>query len=85
MWLTRVALGYPASAYIVDEKDGLCVFMPIKPRKPFQEVGEAQLCAALKFPEGRALSPPVTLFFRFRLIHVRAPADGHGKLTTATE
>lgn len=30
MWLVRVALGYPASAYIVDEQDGLRVFMPVE-------------------------------------------------------
>ncbi len=29
MWLVRVALGYPSSAYIVDEKDGVRVFMPV--------------------------------------------------------
>ncbi len=29
MWLVRVALGYPRAAYIVDEKDGLRVFMPL--------------------------------------------------------
>lgn len=29
MWLVRVALGYPPSAYIVDEKDGVRVFMPV--------------------------------------------------------
>lgn len=29
MWLVRVALGYPARAYIVDEQDGLRVFMPL--------------------------------------------------------
>jgi hypothetical protein len=28
MWLVRVALGYPSHAYIVDEQDGLRVFMP---------------------------------------------------------
>jgi len=28
MWLVRVALGYPSAAYVVDEKDGLRVFMP---------------------------------------------------------
>lgn len=28
MWLVRVALGYPPKAYVVDEKDGLRVFMP---------------------------------------------------------
>lgn len=31
MWLVRVALGYPPVAYIVDEKDGLRVFMPEEP------------------------------------------------------
>ncbi len=30
LWLMRVALGYPPVAYIVDEKDGLRVFMPIE-------------------------------------------------------
>ncbi len=30
MWLVRVALGYPKWAYIVDEKDGLRVFMPLE-------------------------------------------------------
>ncbi|MGC9393465.1 MAG: DUF3267 domain-containing protein [Anaerolineae bacterium] len=29
LWLVRVALGYPPSAYVVDEKDGLRVFMPV--------------------------------------------------------
>jgi len=29
LWLVRVTLGYPTSAYIVDEKDGLRVFMPV--------------------------------------------------------
>lgn len=29
MWLVRVALGYPPKAYVVDEKDGLRVFMPV--------------------------------------------------------
>jgi hypothetical protein len=29
LWLVRVTLGYPLSAYIVDEKDGLRVFMPV--------------------------------------------------------
>lgn len=29
MWLVRVALGYPPVAYVVDEKDGLRVFMPV--------------------------------------------------------
>ncbi|HOU15674.1 MAG TPA: DUF3267 domain-containing protein [Anaerolineae bacterium] len=29
MWLVRVALAYPARAYIVDEQDGLRVFMPL--------------------------------------------------------
>ncbi len=29
MWLVRVALSYSPSAYIVDEKDGLRVFMPL--------------------------------------------------------
>ncbi|MEJ5311438.1 MAG: DUF3267 domain-containing protein [Anaerolineae bacterium] len=29
MWLVRVALGYPPAAYVVDEKDGLRVFMPV--------------------------------------------------------
>ena len=29
LWLVRVTLGYPPSAYIVDEKDGLRVFMPV--------------------------------------------------------
>ena len=29
MWLVRVALGYPPTAYVVDEKDGLRVFMPV--------------------------------------------------------
>ena len=28
MWLVRVALGYPPAAYVVDEKDGVRVFMP---------------------------------------------------------
>ncbi|HQE93747.1 MAG TPA: DUF3267 domain-containing protein [Anaerolineae bacterium] len=28
MWLVRVALKYPACAYIVDEQDGMRVFMP---------------------------------------------------------
>ncbi len=31
MWLVRVALGYPARAYIVDEQDGVRVFMPEEP------------------------------------------------------
>ena len=31
MWLARVALGYPPVAYVVDEKDGLRVFMPEEP------------------------------------------------------
>jgi len=31
MWLARVALGYPARAYIVDEQDGMRVFMPGEP------------------------------------------------------
>ena len=31
MWLVRVALGYPPAAYVVDEKDGLRVFMPEEP------------------------------------------------------
>jgi len=31
MWLVRVALGYPSRAYIVDEQDGLRVFMPGEP------------------------------------------------------
>lgn len=30
LWLVRVALRYPHSAYIVDEKDGLRVFLPIE-------------------------------------------------------
>ena len=29
LWLVRVTLGYPTSAYIVDEKDRLRVFMPV--------------------------------------------------------
>jgi len=29
LWLVRVALGYPPVALIVDEKDGLRVFMPV--------------------------------------------------------
>jgi hypothetical protein len=29
LWLVRVTLGYPPVAYIVDEKDGLRVFMPV--------------------------------------------------------
>lgn len=29
LWLVRVTLGYPTTAYIVDEKDGLRVFMPV--------------------------------------------------------
>ncbi|HOT92302.1 MAG TPA: DUF3267 domain-containing protein [Anaerolineae bacterium] len=29
MWLVRVALGYPRVAYVVDEKDGLRMFMPV--------------------------------------------------------
>jgi hypothetical protein len=29
LWLVRVTLGYPSAAYIVDEKDGLRVFMPV--------------------------------------------------------
>ena len=29
MWLVRVALGYPPVAYVVDEKDGLRMFMPV--------------------------------------------------------
>jgi hypothetical protein len=29
LWLVRVTLGYPSTAYIVDEKDGLRVFMPV--------------------------------------------------------
>ena len=29
MWLVRVVLGYPPTAYVVDEKDGLRVFMPV--------------------------------------------------------
>ncbi|MBN1933605.1 MAG: DUF3267 domain-containing protein [Anaerolineae bacterium] len=29
LWLVRVALGYPSSTYIVDERDGLRVFMPV--------------------------------------------------------
>lgn len=29
LWLVRVALGYPPVAYVVDEKDGLRVFMPV--------------------------------------------------------
>lgn len=29
LWLVRVTLGYPPSAYIVDEKDGVRVFMPV--------------------------------------------------------
>jgi len=28
MWLVRVALSYPSTAYVVDEKDGLRVFIP---------------------------------------------------------
>lgn len=32
LWLVRVTLGYPPVAYIVDEKDGLRVFMPIVER-----------------------------------------------------
>lgn len=28
LWLVRVALGYPRFAYVVDEKDGLRVFLP---------------------------------------------------------
>ncbi|MBN1920763.1 MAG: DUF3267 domain-containing protein [Anaerolineae bacterium] len=30
LWLVRVALRYPRSAYIVDEKDGLRVFLPLE-------------------------------------------------------
>ena len=29
LWLVRVTLGYPPSAYIVDEKDGVRIFMPV--------------------------------------------------------
>jgi hypothetical protein len=29
LWLVRVTLGYPSVVYIVDEKDGLRVFMPV--------------------------------------------------------
>ena len=29
LWLVRVTLGYPPAAYIVDEKDGVRVFMPV--------------------------------------------------------
>lgn len=29
LWLVRVTLAYPPSAYIVDERDGLRVFMPV--------------------------------------------------------
>lgn len=29
LWLVRVALGYPRAAYIVDEQDGLRVFLPV--------------------------------------------------------
>ncbi len=31
LWLVRIALSYPRWAYIVDEKDGLRVFMPAAP------------------------------------------------------
>ena len=29
LWLVRVALGYPPVAYVVDEQDGMRVFMPV--------------------------------------------------------
>jgi hypothetical protein len=28
MWMTRIALRYPATAYIMDEKEGMRVFLP---------------------------------------------------------
>lgn len=28
LWMTRIALGYPAAAFIMDERDGMRVFLP---------------------------------------------------------
>ena len=37
MWITTIVLRYPAAAYVIDERDGMRVFLP-KPRTTHQQV-----------------------------------------------
>ena len=41
LWITAIVLRYPTAAYVVDERDGVRVFLP-KPRKTLQHVDEVE-------------------------------------------